>query len=112
MSYKIEIMDEYSFGDYFSHDLRFETEREAEECSHHLGGAGWNGLLDLRIVRSDDPVNARWTDEGLRNKEGQPFCRPQPAPTIEEIRAEAKVLGAAWDSIVDRLGARTKSKAR
>jgi hypothetical protein len=91
MSYKIEIMDEYSFGEYFSHDLRFETEREAEQCSQHFSSAGWNGILDLRTVRSDDPVNARWTDEGLRDKNGQPFCQPQAAPTIEEIRAEASI---------------------
>ena len=30
MSYKVEIIDEYSFGEWFSHHLRFETEAEAE----------------------------------------------------------------------------------
>jgi hypothetical protein len=64
MSYKVEFLDEYSFGKYFSDDLRFETEREAEERSQHLNNAGWHGILDVRIARSDDPVNARWTDEG------------------------------------------------
>ena len=73
----------------------------------------WAGVefLNIRIVRSDDLVNARWADEGIRDKNGQPFRHPQPAPTIEEIRAEAKTLGAAWDSIVEQLGARTTRKA-
>lgn len=39
MSYKIEIIDEYSFGQWFSHHLRFETEAQAEECSRHFGAS-------------------------------------------------------------------------
>jgi len=105
MSYKIQIIDEYSFGEWFDHDLRFETKAEAEECTRHFTNAGWSGILDLRVAPSDDPLNARWTKEGLRNKEGRPFCVPQPAPTMAEIRAQAKALGAAWDAIVAKLDA-------
>jgi len=63
MSYKIEIMDEYSFFKWFSSDdLRFETKGESEEYSrHHFKCWGWNGILDLRTVASDEKVNACWT---------------------------------------------------
>jgi hypothetical protein len=100
MSYKIEIIDEYSHGDWFSYNLRFATEAEAVECSQHFGGAGWNGLIDLRVVPSDDPANARWTEKGATDKDGKPFYTPQPPPIPEAIRAEADRLGAAWDAIV------------
>ena len=46
MSYKMEFMDEYSFGEYFSDDLRFATELEAEERSLHLSNVGWSGILE------------------------------------------------------------------
>jgi hypothetical protein len=101
MSYKVEIIDEYSFGQWFSHHLRFETETEAEECSRHFAYAALCGILDLRVAPSDDPVNARWTKEGPRNKDGKPFYTPKPPPTPEEIRQEAKRLTDAWNAIVD-----------
>ena len=103
MSYKIEIIDEYSHG-WFSHGWRFPTEAEAVECSQHFGGSGWNGLLDLRVVPSDDEANAHWTEKGATDKDGKPFYAPPP-PTPEEIRAEADRLGAAWDAIVARMDA-------
>jgi hypothetical protein len=68
MSYQIEIIDEYSHGEWFSDNLRFVTEAEAVECSQHFGGAGWNGLTGLRVVPSDDPANARWTEKGATDK--------------------------------------------
>lgn len=100
MSYKIEIIDEYSHGDWFSDNLRFVTEAEAVECSQHCGGAGWSGVIDLRVVPSDDPANARWTEKGATDKDGKPFCTPPPPPTPEAMRAEADRLEAAWDAIV------------
>jgi hypothetical protein len=105
MSYKIEIIDEYSHGDWFSHNLRFATEAEAVECSQHFGGAGWMGIFDLRVVPSDDPANARWTEKGATDKDGKPFSAPPPSLTPEEIRAAADRLGAAWDAIVARMDA-------
>jgi hypothetical protein len=73
MSYKVEIIDEYSFGRWFPHHLRFATEAEADECSQHFDNAGWLGIRDLRIVPSDEPVNARWTDRGASDMNGQPI---------------------------------------
>ena len=70
ISYKIEVRDEYIWS---SHHLRFATEAEAEECSHHLGGAGWFGIQDLRIVQSNEPVNARWADQGILDTNGKPI---------------------------------------
>lgn len=103
MSYKIEIMDEYSFGWWFSDDLRFATEAEAEECSHHFVGAGWNGILDLRIVPSEAPLNACWTPNGVLRKPEQPLESPPPAASSKETAEEAKRLSAAWGALVDRL---------
>lgn len=100
MSYKVEIMDEYSFGQWLSNNLRFATEAEAEACSHHFPNAGWSGIQDLRVVASDEPMNARWTEKGLLNKDGKPFSRPPSQATPEEIRAEAERLGSRWDAIV------------
>jgi hypothetical protein len=80
MSYKIEIIDEYS-TDWCSNNLRFATEAEAIEASQHLGGAGWNGIIDLRVVPTDDPANARWTESGATDKDGKPFHTPAPPPT-------------------------------
>jgi hypothetical protein len=105
MSYKIEIIDEYSHGEWFSDNVRFVSEAEAAECSQHFGGAGWNGLTGLRVVPSDDPANARWTEKGATDKDGKPFYIPPPPPTPEEIRAEADRLRAAWEAIVARMDA-------
>jgi len=102
MSYKIEIMDEYSFGQWFSYHLRFATEAEAEECSLHFTRAGWYGILDLRVVSSGEPVNARWTEKGLLDNEGQPIYRRPAAPTWEETQEEAKKLRRRWQRTVDR----------
>lgn len=103
MSYKIEIVDEYSFGKWFSYPLRFATETEAEECSRHFSNAGWNGILDLRVVPSDEPVNASWTEKGVLDKDGQPIHRPPAAPAFEETQEEAKKLRLRWEEIVDRV---------
>ncbi len=103
MSYKVEIMDEYSFGQWFSHPLRFATETEAEVYSHQFCHAGW-GIQDLHIVASDEPINARWTEKGLLNKDGQPLFDASRQPTPEEIRAEADRLRARWDALVSGLG--------
>jgi hypothetical protein len=68
MSYKIEIVDEYG---QWSNPLRFATEAEATECSLHFENAGSNGIRDLIIVPSEDPVNARWTEKGIADKDGK-----------------------------------------
>ncbi|HEX6824308.1 MAG TPA: hypothetical protein VF123_19770 [Candidatus Sulfotelmatobacter sp.] len=104
MSYKVEIVDEYSFGRSFSHPLRFATETEAEAYSNQFCHAGWDGIQDLRVVASDEPLNACWTEKGILNKDGQPFCHPSRQPTSEEIHAEANRLGAKWDALVRGLG--------
>ena len=103
MSFKVEIIDEYSFGEWFSHHLRFETEAEAEGCSRHFAYAALCGILNLRVAPSDDPVNARWMDRGATDKDGKPFYTPKPPPTPEEIREEANKLTAAWNAIVQRI---------
>jgi hypothetical protein len=110
MSYKIEIMDEYSFGHWFSPDQeRFATEAEATECSHHFGG--WRyGILDLRVVPSNDAVNARWTEKGVTDKDGNPTYTPPPPASPEEIRASAEKLSAAWEAIVERMDASLKRR--
>ena len=85
MSYKIEIIDEYSHGEWFSHSLRFTTEAEAVDCSRHFEGAGWHGIIDLRVVPSDDPVNARRTEKGTTDQDGKPFYTPPPTPSPRNI---------------------------
>jgi hypothetical protein len=79
-SYKIEIIDEYSHGEWFSDSLRFATEAEAVECSQHFGGAGWNGLIDLRVVDCNDPVNARGQRRALPTKTASSLCLLQNRP--------------------------------
>ena len=103
MSYKVEIMDEYSFGQWFSDSLRFATEAEAIQHFQSFHG-GWSGILDLRVVPSDDDVSACWSDEGITNKTGKPLYNPPPPPSREKILEQAKNLGAAWDAIVNRIG--------
>ena len=80
-----------------------QAQAEAEERSRHYGGAGWNGILDLRVVPSEGPVNARWTRKGLTNQDGKPFYTPPQPPTPEEIQEEAKILIAAWVAMLDRM---------
>jgi hypothetical protein len=111
MSYKIEIIDEYSHGEWFSHSLRFTTEAKAVDCSQHFEGAGWHGIIDLNVVPSDDPVNARRTEKGTTDQDGKPFHTSPPPPTPEELRAEADRLGAAWDAIVARLDRRGQKRS-
>ena len=52
-------------GDAWSgNSLRFATREEAEANVSDLYGR-WLAVTDTRVVESDDPVNYRWTDEGL-----------------------------------------------
>jgi hypothetical protein len=44
--------------------LRFATREEAEANVANLM-MRWLMVTDTRVVESDDPVNYRWTDEGL-----------------------------------------------
>jgi hypothetical protein len=104
VSYKIQIVDEYSFGQWFDCSLRFATEAEAEQYSQRFPNAGWYGIQHLRVSASDEPANARWTEQGLCDKWGQPFYRPSPPPTPEEVQVEADRLRTAWAAIVERLG--------
>jgi len=110
MSYKIEIIDEYSFGEWFSYHLRFATEAEAEECSRHFGAAGWNGILDLRVVSSDEPANASWTEKGVFDKDGRSIHRSPPPPTLAEIQEEARKLGLRWEEICGSINDSLKPK--
>jgi hypothetical protein len=107
MSYKIEIKDEYSFGRWFSHHLRFPTKLEAEECLNHFAYTGSCGITDLRVVKSCDSVNARWTEKGVTDKDGR-LPEPPPPPTPEEIRSDADRLSTAWNAIVARMDASPK----
>lgn len=109
MSFKVELIDEYSSGAWFSHHLRFATEAEATECSvHHLPYAGWSGILDVRVVLSDDPVNARCTEKSLFDKDGEPIKRTyQPPQKPEDVQAEARRLGAMVEATARRIAAKT-----
>ena len=87
--------------------MRFATEAEAVERSQHFGGAGWNGLIDSRVVDSNDPVNARWTEKGIADKDGN-LPPPPPEPTPKEIQAEAELLNARWEALLERMDASLK----
>ena len=107
MSYKIQIMDEYSFGQWFDDPLRFATEAEAQHCLERFPNAGWNGIQDLRVMASDEPENARWNEKGLLKTDGTPFYSPPPPPTPKKIRAEPARLSAKWDELVASLDSRS-----
>lgn len=64
MSFRFEIIDEYSHGQWVANDLRFETEAEATQFAN-LGFAGWFGILNLHVLPSEDAVNARMTGRTL-----------------------------------------------
>ena len=65
MSYKIEIMDEYSFGQWFSNTLRLATESEATQYCHNFSAEArqmilppWNyaaGMPSWSICRGRAP---------------------------------------------------------
>jgi hypothetical protein len=60
-------------------------------------------------VPSDDPVNARWTDEGVTNTKGTPFYTLPPAPSPKETREEADRLRVAWNATVNRMDVSPKA---
>lgn len=51
-------------GEWAGNALRFATREEAEGNVANLM-MRWFAVTDTRVVESTDPVNYRWTDEGL-----------------------------------------------
>ena len=49
---------------FYGNALRFETKAEAKGNVHNLMDR-WILVVETRVVESADPVNYRWTDEGL-----------------------------------------------
>jgi hypothetical protein len=62
-SWKPEVMTDSS-GNWYGNALRFATREEAEANVYNLS-MRWFAVRDIRVVESDDPVNYRWTDQGL-----------------------------------------------
>lgn len=54
---------------WYGNALRFATEQEAENNVRNLASR-WLLVTDTRVVASDDPVNYRWTIDGLARVEG------------------------------------------
>ena len=63
MSWKPEVIADNS-GKWSSNALRFETKEEAEANVRHLASR-WIAVTDTRVTETDDPVNYRWTLDGL-----------------------------------------------
>ena len=49
---------------WYGNALRFATEQEAENNVRNLASR-WLLVTDTRVVESDEPVNYRWTIDGL-----------------------------------------------
>lgn len=68
MSWKPEVIADSS-GEWCGNALRFATKEEAEANVANLA-MRWLAVRETRVVESDDPVNYRWTEEGLKVVEG------------------------------------------
>jgi hypothetical protein len=64
MSYKPEVIADAS-GKWSGNALRFATREEAESYVFDLS-MRWTLVSDTRVIESDDPINYRWTEKGLR----------------------------------------------
>jgi hypothetical protein len=62
-SWKPEVIADSS-GNWTGNALRFATREEAEANVQNLY-MRWTAVRETRVVESDDPVNYRWTDQGL-----------------------------------------------
>lgn len=67
MSFKPEVIADSS-GKWSGNALRFATRKEAEANVQNLA-MRWTLVRDTRVVESDDPVNYRWTENGLTRVE-------------------------------------------
>ena len=65
MSWKPEVIADDS-GTWCGNALRFATKQEAELNVMNLA-ARWMSVREWRVVPSDDPVNYRWTNDGLQS---------------------------------------------
>jgi hypothetical protein len=64
MSWKAEIIVDDS-GEWEGDALRFETEQEALAYARDLEFR-WSAVRAKRIVKSEEPVNYRWTADSVR----------------------------------------------
>ena len=62
MSWKVEVMVDDS-GEWEGDPLRFGTAQEALAYARDLEFR-WSAVRDKRVVKSEDPVNNRWTTCG------------------------------------------------
>jgi len=63
MSWKPEVIAD-STGQWVGNALRFATKEEAEANVRNLS-MRWMMVRDTRVVESDEPVNYKWTSDGL-----------------------------------------------
>jgi hypothetical protein len=63
MSWKPEVIADSS-GQWTANGLRFATKPEAEANALNLA-MRWTAVRDTRATESEDPVNYRWTANGL-----------------------------------------------
>jgi hypothetical protein len=63
MSWKPEVIAD-STGNWVGNALRFATKEEAEANVANLKSR-WMMVMETRVVESDEPVNYKWTSEGL-----------------------------------------------
>ena len=64
MSWKVEIIADDT-GQWEGDALRFATEQEALAYARDLE-LRWSAVRAKRIVKTDDPVNYRWTAQSVR----------------------------------------------
>lgn len=63
MSWKPEVIADQT-GNWVGNALRFATKEEALANVKNLAGR-WTMVTYTRVVESDEPVNYKWTDDGL-----------------------------------------------
>ena len=63
MSWKPEVQTDDT-GQWYGNGLAFETRQEAEANAHNLM-MRWTAVRETRAVESAEPVNYRWTADGL-----------------------------------------------
>ena len=67
MSWKPEVIADNS-GTWCGNALRFATKQEAELNVMNLA-ARWMSVREWRVIESGDPVNYRWTNDGLQHND-------------------------------------------
>jgi hypothetical protein len=71
MSYRIVANTTLNRRHWHSNGFRFETKEEAEAYGETLK-ASWFGTREVRVLESDDPVDAIWHDGELLNTAARP----------------------------------------